>query len=440
LKTPITLFWFRRDFRLNDNAGLYHALKSNNPVLPVFIFDSDILTKLEDKKDGRVEFIHQAIGNLQEELKALGSSVKVLHGNVLAVFKQLTEEFTIEQVFCNRDYEPGAIERDRQVKDFLLSKGISFHDYKDQVVFEKSEVMKDNGTPYTVFTPFMNKYKATLTDFYLTSYPNEKYFSNFLKWKNDTLPSLESLGFEKAETFFPPALLNKKTVLTYHETRDIPGVAGTSRMSVHLRFGTVSVRKLMREARKLNEKWWNELIWREFYMMILYHFPQVVKGAFKPNYNQIPWRNNEQDFKAWCEGKTGYPIVDAGMRELNKTGFMHNRVRMIVASFLTKHLLIDWKWGEAYFAKKLLDFELASNNGGWQWAASSGCDAAPYFRVFNPYEQTKRFDPQLVYVRKWVPEFESFDYPQPIVEHKFARERVLKTYKKALSKVDDSFA
>lgn len=436
MKKTIALFWFRRDFRLQDNAGLYHALKSSNPVLPVFIFDTEILNKLEDKKDRRVEFIHQAITNLQQELAALGSSIKVIHGNVLTVFKQLTEEFNIAAVYCNRDYEPNAIERDNKVKNYFVSQGIAFHDFKDQVVFEKAEVVKEDGKPYTVFTPFMNKYKAKLSELYLESYPNEKYYTNFLKWNNATLPTLEELGFEKTKTLFPPSQLNKKTVLGYHETRDIPSIAGTTRMSVHLRFGTVSVRKLMCEARTLNEKWWNELIWREFYMMILYHFPHVVNGAFKPNYNHIPWRNNEQEFTAWCKGKTGYPIVDAGMRELNATGFMHNRVRMIVASFLTKHLLIDWKWGEAYFAKKLLDFELASNNGGWQWAASSGCDAAPYFRVFNPYEQTKKFDPQLIYIRKWVPEFESFDYPHPIVEHKFARERVLKTYKKALSKDD----
>ena len=280
----------------------------------------------------------------------------------------------------------------------------------------------------------MKRWKAKLNSFYLKAYPSEKYFTNFCQWKSAKIISLEELGFEKSNTSFPSQKLNEKIISSYHETRDFPGVNGTSRMSLHLRFGTVSVRQLTQQAMQLNEKWWNELIWREFYMMILFHFPQVTVGAFKPNYNKISWRNNETEFAHWCEGKTGYPIVDAGMRELNETGFMHNRVRMIVASFLVKHLLIDWKWGEAYFAKKLLDYELSSNNGGWQWAASSGCDAAPYFRIFNPSEQSKKFDSKFDYIRKWVPDFQGFSYPNPIVEHKFARERVLKTYKEALSK------
>ncbi len=430
----INIFWYRRDLRLHDNAGLFHALKNNYPVLPVFIFDTEILEKLEDKKDKRLDFIHQTLGNMQQELALLGSSLKVYHGKATEIFERLCKEFSIHSVYCNRDYEPAALLRDQQVKDYLTKKGILFHDSKDQVVFEKDEVMKDDGTPYTVFTPYMKKYKSLLNDFYLKSYPTQLYFQNFLKTTTFQLPSLHDLGFEKSDAYFPSKKLNEEIVRAYHETRDIPAVSGTSKMSLHLRFGTVSVRGLMRKAKTLNEKWWNELIWREFYMMILFHFPHVEKSAFKPNYNQIPWRNNETEFTAWCEGKTGYPIVDAGMRELNQTGFMHNRVRMIVASFLTKHLLIDWKWGEAYFAKKLLDFELSSNNGGWQWAASSGCDAAPYFRVFSPSEQTKKFDPQLIYIRKWVPDFDSLNYPHPIVEHKFARERVLKTYKNALSK------
>ena len=432
--TEISVFWFRRDLRLHDNAGLYHALKNSNSVLPVFIFDTEILDLLEDKNDKRVDFIHQALLSLQKELITLGSSLKILHGKPIELFKKLTDEYELKAVYTNHDYEPQAIVRDKQVENFLTTKGISFQSFKDQVVFEKAEVMKDDKTPYTVFTPYMKRYKALLNDFYLQSYPTEKYFFNFLKWENATFPSLEQLGFEITKAAFPALQLNKNCIASYHKTRDIPSVEGTSRMSVHLRFGTVSVRELMREAIALSDKWWNELIWREFYMMILFHFPHVVEGAFKHNYNHIPWRNNEQEFEKWCNGTTGYPIVDAGMRQLNATGFMHNRLRMITASFLTKHLLIDWQWGQAYFAKKLTDFELSSNNGGWQWAASSGCDAAPYFRIFNPYEQTRKFDPQFSYIRKWVPEFESLDYPLPIVEHKFARDRVLKTYKNALSK------
>ena len=433
-KQEITIFWFRRDLRLHDNAGLYHALKSGNPVLPIFIFDTEILDLLEDKKDKRVDFIHHSLLLLEDELIKTGSSLKVLQGKPIELFKKLIAEYSVGAVYTNNDYEPNAIARDKQIEFFLAEQSISFHSYKDQVVFEKAEVVKEDKTPYTVFTPYMKRYKASLNDFYLQSYPTEKYLFNFLKEKPEPLLSIEQLGFEKTNASFPSLTLNKKVLSNYHETRDIPSVEGTSRKSVHLRFGTVSVRELMREAMLLNEKWWNELIWREFYMMILFHFPQVVSGAFKPAYNHILWRNNEDEFEKWCQGKTGYPIVDAGMRELNETGFMHNRVRMIVASFLCKHLLIDWKWGEAYFAKKLLDFELSSNNGGWQWAASSGCDAAPYFRIFNPWEQTKKFDPQLRYIRKWVQELESFDYPPPIVDHKFARERVLKTYRNALSK------
>ena len=432
-KEEISIFWFRRDLRLHDNAGLYYALKSGKRVLTVFIFDTSILDLLEDKADMRVEFIHHNLLRLQQELHALGSSLLVLQGKPMEVYQKLISDYNIQSVYTNHDYEPYALKRDEEIKSFFASQSIEFNTYKDQVIFEKSEVTKDDGLPYTVFTPYMRKWKSNLNSFYLKPYPNEKYFSNFLKRSAEKIISLKEIGFRETKKVFPSAELNANTIKNYHETRDIPGIEGTSKMSVHLRFGTISVRQLTQQAINLNEKWWNELIWREFYMMILFHFPHVVQGAFKPNYNRIPWRNNETEFAAWCEGKTGYPIVDAGMRELNETGLMHNRVRMIVASFLTKHLLIDWKWGEAYFAKKLLDFELSSNNGGWQWAASSGCDAAPYFRVFNPYEQTKKFDPQLRYIRKWVPEFEDFSYPQPIVEHKLARERVLKTYKSALS-------
>lgn len=427
------LFWFRRDLRLQDNAGLYHALKSGYPVLPIFIFDSEILEKLDNKKDKRVEFIYSAIVNIKKELESMGSSLLILHGNPIDVYKQIIADYTIQAVYTNHDYEPYAIKRDKDVHDLLATNKITLHTFKDQVIFEKTEVVKDDGLPYTVFTPYMRKWKSKLNDFYVKSYPTQNYFSNFIKTKTYEFPSLKQIGFESSGYEFSIPTLNEKLIANYDQQRNFPAINGTSRLSVHLRFGTVSIRELVIKAKQLNDQWLNELIWREFYMMILYHFPHVVTGAFKKQYNRIQWRNNEQEFEAWCKGETGYPIVDAGMRELNETGFMHNRVRMIVASFLVKHLLIDWRWGEAYFAEKLLDFDLSANNGGWQWAASSGCDAAPYFRVFNPYEQTKRFDEKFQYIRKWVPEFEELTYPQPIVEHKFARERVLQFYKKALS-------
>jgi deoxyribodipyrimidine photo-lyase len=429
----ILIFWFRRDLRLDDNAGLYHALKQGLPVLPIFIFDKNILDKLEDKNDGRVEFIHQAILTLNEKLIELGSSIKVFYSTPEKVFKDLTKEYTIQSVFTNHDYEPYADERDGVVKDFLRKHKIEFKTYKDQCIFEKEEVTKDDGKPYTVFTPYSRKWKLRLTDFQVKAYPNKKYFKHFIQTKTFDVPTLNEMGFEKTELEFPSTTISKSIVTNYKEQRDFPAIKGTSKLSVHLRFGTVSIRALAKQALVLNETWLNELIWRDFYMMILYHFPHAAKNSFKPQYDRIEWRNNESEFKAWCEGKTGFPIVDAGMRELNETGFMHNRVRMIVASFLVKDLLIDWRWGESYFAQKLLDFDLSANNGGWQWAAGSGCDAAPYFRVFNPTEQTKKFDPKFEYIKKWIPEFNTAKYPKPIVDHASARIRVLAVYKEALS-------
>jgi len=429
----VVLFWFRRDLRLEDNAGLYYALKKGLPVLPIFIFDKNILDKLEDKKDGRVEFIHQAILNLNEQLKEFGSSIKVFHSTPENVFNKFVKEYDIECVYTNHDYEPYANERDVAVKEFLINNKIEFKTYKDQCIFEKDEVVKDDGKPYTIFTPYSRKWKLRLTDFHVKPYPNKKYFKNFIQTKTFNIPTLKELGFEKSGLEFPSTTISKSIVANYKEQRDFPAIKGTSKLSLHLRFGTVSIRALAKQALLLNETWLNELIWRDFYMMILYHFPHVAKNSFKTQYDRIEWRNNEHEFKAWCEGKTGFPIVDAGMRELNSTGFMHNRVRMIVASFLVKDLLIDWRWGEAYFAQKLLDFDLSANNGGWQWAAGSGCDAAPYFRVFNPTEQTKKFDPKYEYVRKWVPEFNTAKYPKPIVDHSAARLRVLSVYKDALT-------
>lgn len=422
-----TLFWFRRDLRATDNAGLYRALKKNKNVLPIFIFDTVILDELDDKADRRVEFILESLRVLKQSLEEAGSSLLILHGDPIKLF----EKITAKAVYTNHDYEPYARDRDKKIKELLEAKGVSFHSYKDQVIFEKDEVMKDDGTPYTVFTPFSKKWKAKLNAFYQKSYPTEKYFEHLLQTKPLKFPSLEDIGFKPTGAVFPERAVKMSIVKDYHLRRDIPGIHGTSRLGVHLRFGTVSIRKLVQLAVKKNETWLNELIWREFYQMILWHFPKVDQ-AFKPQYDRIHWRNNVKEFEAWCEGRTGYPIVDAGMRELNATGFMHNRVRMVVASFLTKHLLIDWRWGEAYFAKKLLDFDLAANNGSWQWAAGSGCDAAPYFRVFNPMLQTQRFDAEMKYIRTWVPELDTPEYPKPIVDHQFARERVLKAYKVAL--------
>ena len=429
----IAVFWFRRDLRLEDNAGLYHALKSKDSVLPIFIFDKNILDKLEDKNDKRVEFIHDAILDLNTKLTELNSSIKVFYSTPEKVFKELVKEYEITTVYTNHDYEPYADERDLGVKEFLVKHKIGFKSYKDQCIFEKDEVTKDDGKPYTVFTPYSRKWKLRLTDYHVKPYPNKKYFSNFLKSDSFQIPTLKQLGFEKTDLETPSKTISKSVVTNYKEQRDFPAIKGTSKLSVHLRFGTVSIRALAKQALVLNETWLNELIWRDFYMTILYHFPHAAKNSFKPQYDRIVWRNNETEFKAWCEGKTGFPIVDAGMRELNNTGFMHNRVRMIVASFLVKDLLIDWRWGEAYFAQKLLDFDLSANNGGWQWASGSGCDSAPYFRVFNPTEQTKKFDPKYEYIKKWIPEFNTPDYPKPIVDHAAARLRVLAVSKEALS-------
>lgn len=424
-----SLFWFRRDLRLQDNAALYYALKDNKNVLPIFIFDSIILEELDDKADKRVDFIHQALAHLHAQLAELGSTLLVVYGNPVEIFEALNPK----SVYTNRDYEPYARKRDEHVEKILTAKKASFHTYKDHVIFEKNEVLKDDGKPYTIFTPYSRKWKAVLKPFYLKSYPTEKYFSSFQKTTAHLPPTLEEIGFTKTDAIFPERSIKQSIIDHYDKQRNFPAIPGTTRLSVHIRFGTVSIRKLAQVAQKRNETWLNELIWRDFYQMILWHFPTVENHAFKPVYERIEWRNNEQEFQVWCEGKTGYPIVDAGMRELNESGFMHNRVRMIVASFLTKHLLIDWRWGEAYFAKKLLDFDMAANNGGWQWAAGCGCDAAPYFRVFNPALQTEKFDPKHVYIKKWVKEFGTPDYPTPIVEHKDARERVLKAYKVALT-------
>lgn len=432
MKHAVSIFWFRRDLRLQDNAGLFQALKGEHPVVPIFIFDKSILDELDDPTDARVSFIHQSLLALQQQLLAVGSTLVVRHGLVPKIFSELCSEYDVKAVYTNSDYEPYARKRDAQMAEFFASRSIEFHAVKDQVIFEKAEVVKDDGLPYTIFTPYSRKWRATITAAQLRSLGSEKLMDAFYKQEALDIPTLRQLKFAPAAISFPTSNWDKNIIKRYKEQRDFPAVPGTSRLSVHLRFGTISIRSLAREAGSLNESFLSELIWRDFYQMILWHFPQVVTSSFKPIYDRIVWRNNEKEFEAWCQGLTGYPIVDAGMRELNQTGFMHNRVRMIVASFLTKHLLIDWRWGEAYFAKKLLDFDLSANNGGWQWAAGSGCDAAPYFRVFNPYIQTKKFDPELRYIRQWVPEFESTSYPAPIVKHELARERCLQVYGAAL--------
>ncbi len=436
-KTPICIHWFRRDFRLEDNASLYHALKSGLPVLPVFIFDKTILDQLENRLDHRVIFIHQQLEKINQQLQTLGSKLLVKFGFPEDCWKEILSEYNVQSVYTNHDYEPYAKLRDKKINDLLNSNGIDFNTYKDQVIFEKDEVTKDDGKPYTIFTPYSRKWLSKLDDSFLSSYPSKKYFKNFIQLKYSKIVSLNEMDFIDEKVEFPTIEFPDEILNQYATNRDIPSVKGTSRISLHLRFGTVSIRQLARRSKDISPKWLNELIWRDFYMCILWHFPYVVNGAFKPAYNKIKWKNNEIEFEKWCKGETGYPIVDAGMRELNSTGFMHNRVRMITASFLVKHLLIDWRWGEAYFASKLLDFELSSNNGGWQWAASSGCDAAPYFRIFNPSEQTKRFDPEFKYIKKWVPEFQEFSYPPPIVDHKLARERALLTYSQTVGKLKE---
>ncbi|SKB34116.1 cryptochrome/photolyase family protein [Daejeonella lutea] len=432
MKREVSIFWFRRDLRLVDNTALYYALSSKYPVLPVFIFDPQILDKLTEKHDARVAFIHQTICDIDTQLRRTGSSLYVLHSPVLDAFKQIFENFNVREIFSNHDYEPYAILRDNQIRKLANSKGINFQTFKDQVIFERSEILKSDGSPYTVFTPYAKKWRQKYNENKPETFQSEKQLAALLKIDFKQIPSLKELGFTNLHPTLLPLKLDAETIGDYHKTRNLPGIAGTSQASPYLRFGTLSIRHLVSLAFKWNESWLNELIWREFFMMILFHFPHVVDQSFKKKYDNIPWRNNEHEFELWCKGETGYPIVDAGMRQLNEIGWMHNRVRMIVAGFLTKHLLIDWRWGEAYFAQKLIDYELSSNNGNWQWAAGSGCDSAPYFRIFNPTSQTLKFDPKLHYIKTWIKDFNKY-HLVPIVEHEFARKRALDVYKKALN-------
>lgn len=428
MKQELVIFWFRRDLRLEDNTGLTQALSSGYPVQPIFIFDTTILHQLDTDTDRRIDYIHKAIVQLNNSLHQFQSGIKTFLGKPLEIFEKILDEYNVKEVYCNRDYEPQAIRRDLAVKQWLLTKNCSFYDFKDQVIFEKGEITKDDGKPYTVYTPYSKKWKLNLTEQSYAEQPSD--FNSFLK-ETGEIHSIESIGFKSTDIEFSIPTLDPEIVKNYHLNRDFPALDKTSYLGIALRFGTISIRKCVAFALKHNETWLNELIWREFFMQILYHFPHVETKSFKTKYDEIEWRNNEEEFALWCTGNTGYPIVDAGMRQLNETGFMHNRVRMIVASFLCKHLLIDWRWGEAYFAKQLLDYDLSANNGNWQWAAGCGCDAAPYFRIFNPTAQTLKFDKELKYVRKWNPEFEN-QLAAPIVDHAFARERALRTYGKAL--------
>lgn len=428
----VNIFWFRRDLRTDDNHGLFAALKVGLPVVPVFIFDPAILAHFPNPNDARLTFIHHCLTELNREFEKHGSSLQVYFSSPEVVFRQLATKYSVQCVFANADYEPVAVERDESIERLLNSLGIGFETLKDQVIFHHNEVVKADGAPYTIFTPYSKKWKEKLAEEKIGFYDSENLLSQLKHLSPGYFPELPEIGYQAQTANFPKKDFNQSLIKEYAQQRDFPGEDGTSRLGIHLRFGTISIRKLTLLAQQYSEVFLNELIWRNFYMDILWHFPYVAQRSFKPAYDFIPWRNNESEFDRWCNGQTGYPLVDAGMRELNQTGYMHNRARMVVASFLTKHLLIDWRWGEAYFAGKLLDYELASNNGGWQWASGSGCDAAPYFRVFSPELQTKKFDRKLKYIRKWVPEYGTSAYPPPMVDHTYARNRAIETYRKAL--------
>lgn len=431
---PIVIFWHRRDLRLFDNHGLFESLQSGYPVLPLFIFDTNILEKLTAKDDARVTFIHERLRILKEELEDRGSSMLIKHGKPIEIWHDILKNFKIAAVYTNRDYEPYAQQRDEEIKVLLKEEGIPFYTFKDHVIYEHTDIVKKDGTPYTVFTPYKRRWLEQLAaDGGLPDFHSEGNLENLRPSPPLHIPTLAELGFVKTNKNIPPAVVSQKTITGYEQNRNFPAINGTSKLGVHFRFGTISIREKAKKAQLLSDTYLSELIWRDFYAMILSNFPHVATHPFRKEYAAIKWLNNEEDFGKWCQGKTGYPIVDAGMRELNHTGYMHNRVRMITASFLTKHLLIDWRWGEAYFAAHLLDYDLASNNGGWQWAAGCGTDAAPYFRIFNPTAQQEKFDKEWKYIRKWVPEVDTPAYPKPMVEHKFARERCLMVYKEALA-------
>ena len=432
MKDNLVIFWFRRDLRLKDNAGLFHALNENDKVLPIFIYDKNTLDKL-NKSDHRVDFIEYSLKKLNDLLKKNNKSISIYYGKPVKVFSELIKKYNVTKVYSNKDYTPYSIKRDKKVEELLKVNNIDFNSYKDHVLFEKYEVVKDDNTPYKVYTPFSRKWLIKMSENKIDFFNSEKYIHKFFNEKREFL-SLKEIGFEKSVLSPLNLNLSSDIINNYEKTRNFPYVNGTSKIGLHLRFGTISTREMIVKAEvSKNKTFLKELVWREFFQQILFHYPHTINKSFKPKYDRIEWLNNENQFKKWCSGQTGYPLVDAGMRELNQTGFMHNRVRMLVGSFLCKHLLIDWRWGEAYFAKKLYDYETASNVGNWQWVAGCGVDASPYFRIFNPHEQIKKFDKNLIYTKKWVPEFESDQYVEPIVIHKDARERCLLTYKKALN-------
>ena len=470
---PTSLVWFRRDLRDFDHAALYHALKSSPKVYCAFIFDTEILDQLTDKADRRVEFLWESVRELKAALQASGGDLLVRHAPASSAIPALASELGVAAVFSNHDYEPAAIERDRRVAEALEKQGIDFLQYKDQVIFEKDEVLTQAGRPFGVFTPYKNAWLKKLDDFHVRAYPVDRYLGHLAKPALDAgLPTLEAMGFRRtnlADMQLPTGMAGGQRLFAdfldridrYKDARDFPAIKGPSYLSVHLRFGTVSIRHLARTAWQLGGKgaegWLNELIWRDFYFNILHHHPRVAAGhSFKPEFERLPFPNDDRLFAAWCDGRTGYPLVDAAMRQINQTGWMHNRLRMVAASFLVKDLLIDWRRGEAYFADKLIDFDLSANNGGWQWAASTGCDAQPWFRIFNPVTQSERFDPQGKFIRKYVPELAACDdkeihapwlipplrqqalrlqigsdYPAPVVDHASQRQSALSLYKQA---------
>ncbi|WP_298900028.1 deoxyribodipyrimidine photo-lyase [uncultured Psychroserpens sp.] len=433
MKQPLSIFWFRRDLRLDDNVGFFEALKANHPVLPIFIFDSEILSKLPES-DARVTFIYDTLQKMRTALhEEYNSSIAMFYGKPIDIYEQLVKDYDIQVVYTNHDYEPYARERDDEIEKFLSKKNIQFKTFKDQVIFEKDEVVKKDGNPYVVYTPYMKVWKAQFKTRNLDFFHTNSHLKNLIKLSQLPNLSLSDIGFKTSNQKIAKYDVTPTLIQDYEDTRNFPAKDSTSRLGPHLRFGTVSIRKMVKKAiAENNEIFWQELIWREFFMQILWHFPHTATKSFKSKYDRIEWRNNEDEFQLWCEGKTGYPLVDAGMRQLNQTGFMHNRVRMLVGSFLCKHLLIDWRWGEAYFAEKLHDYDMASNVGNWQWVAGSGVDAAPYFRIFNPTSQIQKFDKDHTYIKTWVPDYQEFTYPKPMVDHKEARERCLKTYKEAL--------
>lgn len=427
----INIFWFRRDLRLYDNSGLSAATSDKLKVLPIFIFDTSITNKLPEN-DRRINFIYDNLVEMDSELKKkYNSSLNIFKGKPIEIFKELIGNYKINSVYTNNDYEPYAFSRDSSIKKLLESKKIQFKSYKDHVVFEKNEVVKDDGNPYVVFTPYMRKWKTNLNED-LTNLEEKKVLNNFYTKTISGLLDLKNYGFIENDKKIESFKLNSEIVTKYAETRNFPSINSTSKLGPYLRFGTVSVRKIVTGLLKFKDQTFlNEIIWREFFMQILFHFPHTSTKSFKPKYDKIVWLDDPKSFDAWKNGETGFPLVDAGMKELNKTGFMHNRVRMITASFLCKHLLIDWRLGEKYFALKLNDYEMASNVGNWQWASGSGVDAAPYFRIFNPHTQIVKFDKNRDYINKWL-NTDSNDYPNEIIDHKIARKRCLETYKKYL--------